>query len=107
MLKDTEKESRKPKQAAVMQAATGLFVRHGYDGASTEMIAERAGVSRQTIYNRFESKEALFLAIAKNLVHEVGHPRGCGQPSLPDGAGDTRAHPRSSRRNGKAEGARP
>ena len=26
-------------------------------------------------------------------------------PSLPDSAGDTRAHPRSSRRNGKAGGA--
>ncbi len=74
MLKDTEKETRRPKQAAVMQAATELFVQHGYDGTSTEMIAERAGVSRQTIYNQFESKEALFLAIAKNLIHEVAAP---------------------------------
>ncbi len=76
MLKETQRETRKPKQAAVLQAAAELFVQHGYDGTSTEMIAEKAGVSRQTIYNQFESKEALFLVIATDLVREVAAPLG-------------------------------
>ena len=76
MLKHKRKDPRKPKQAAVIQAAAELFVQHGYDGTSTEMIAERAGVSRQTIYNQFQSKEALFLAIAVDLVEEIFTPLG-------------------------------
>ncbi len=71
MQKGARKEPHKPKQAAVIQAAAELFVQHGYDGTSTEMIAERARVSRQTIYNQFESKEALFLAVATDLVNEI------------------------------------
>lgn len=65
------KDRHKPKQAAILCAAADLFVQHGYDGTSTEMIAEAAGVSRQTIYNQFENKEALFRAIATELVAEI------------------------------------
>lgn len=86
MLKGARKEPHKPKQAAVIQAAAELFVQHGYDGASTEMIAERAGVSRQTIYNQFASKEALFLAVAADLVGEIATSLG----EALEGAGDLR-----------------
>ena len=51
------------KQAAVIAAATRIFLEQGYDSASMDAIARRAGVSKQTIYNRFGSKEALFSAI--------------------------------------------
>lgn len=74
MQRAIRKERRKPKQAAIIHAAAELFVQHGYDGTSTEMIAEKAGVSRQTIYNQFDRKEALFLAIAADLVHDVIAP---------------------------------
>jgi TetR/AcrR family transcriptional regulator, mexJK operon transcriptional repressor len=70
------KGHRKRKRAAILDAAAELFVQYGYDGASTEMIAERAGVSRQTIYNQFANKEALFLAIAEDVVREVVSPLG-------------------------------
>jgi TetR/AcrR family transcriptional regulator, mexJK operon transcriptional repressor len=68
------KGRHRPKQAAVIDAAADLFVQYGYDGTSTEMIAEKAGVSRQTIYNQFENKQALFLAIAADLVQEILAP---------------------------------
>lgn len=71
---NSKKQRSTPKQAAVLDAAAELFIQHGYDGASTEMIAEKAGVSRQTIYNNFASKEALFLAIATDLVEELTAP---------------------------------
>lgn len=74
MQKPPKKVRPQPKHAAIIEAAAELFVQHGYDGTSTEMIAARAGVSRQTIYNQFESKEALFLAIASHLVEEVLAP---------------------------------
>jgi len=46
----------------------------GFEGTSIDQIAEAAGVSRQTIYNNFESKEALFKAIAGALADHVVEP---------------------------------
>ncbi|WP_414463592.1 TetR/AcrR family transcriptional regulator [Hyphomicrobium sp. DY-1] len=62
------------KRDAIIRAGSELFLSHGYDGASMEVIAEEAGVSRQTIYNQFESKEALFRAIIDCLVDEFMAP---------------------------------
>ncbi len=62
------------KRDAIVEAAAELFVSRGYDGASMDVIAEAANVSRQTIYNQFESKEELFRAIIDNLVDEFMAP---------------------------------
>jgi TetR/AcrR family transcriptional repressor of mexJK operon len=51
-----------------------LFAYRGYDGTSMDMIAEAANVSRQTIYNQFESKETLFRALVDDLVGELVAP---------------------------------
>ncbi len=69
--KKAQKDRPKIKQRAVIEAAEELFLQHGYDGTSIDMIAERAAVSRQTIYNQYESKEALFSAITADLVREI------------------------------------
>lgn len=52
------------KKTAVILAATGIFLEQGFHNASMDAIARAAGVSKQTIYNHFGSKEALFSAIA-------------------------------------------
>lgn len=44
----------------ILEAATALFVTAGYDGVNLDQVAQRAGVARQTVYNRFGSKEAVF-----------------------------------------------
>ena len=49
------------KRQAVFEAARDAFFELGY-GASMDAIAARAGVSKQTIYNLFASKEELFAA---------------------------------------------
>lgn len=41
------------------------FVLNGYDGASIQAIAKEAGVTRQTIHNRFGSKEQFFQTVIK------------------------------------------
>lgn len=48
------------KRAAIVQAATELFLRQGYDGTSTDQIAAAAAVSKQTVYNQFHDKQTLF-----------------------------------------------
>ncbi len=45
---------------AILAGARRLFLADGYDGVNLERIAEAAGVSRQTVYNQFGSKEAVF-----------------------------------------------
>lgn len=55
------------KHAAIERAGTAVFLRHGYESASMDAIAAEAGVSKQTVYNHFRSKEALFKAIIESL----------------------------------------
>ncbi|KQZ85239.1 hypothetical protein ASD56_02430 [Microbacterium sp. Root166] len=40
-----------------------MFVEHGYQGTAMSDIARRAGMSVGTLYNRFPSKEDLFLEV--------------------------------------------
>jgi AcrR family transcriptional regulator len=47
----------------ILAAAKELFLSDRYDGVNLERVADRAGVSRQTVYNRFGSKEAVFRAM--------------------------------------------
>lgn len=49
----------------ILAAARELFLADRYDGVTLERIAERAGVSRQTVYNRFGAKETVF----REMVH--------------------------------------
>ncbi len=50
------------KREAIVEAAVRLFMAGGY-GVSMEAIAADAGVSKQTIYNLFSTKEQLFAAV--------------------------------------------
>lgn len=46
----------------ILIASKALFLEDGYDGVNLDRIATRAGVARQTVYNLFGSKEAVFRA---------------------------------------------
>jgi len=60
------------KRAAIQQAASELFLTGGLKGTSMDAVAERAGVSKQTVYSHFDSKEALFRACIKSKVASYG-----------------------------------
>ena len=55
------------KRGAVMAAALELISEHGFHGASTAMIAERAGVGVGTIYRYFATKDELISALYLEL----------------------------------------
>lgn len=55
----------------ILRATAHILVRDGYDAASTNRIAERAGVSIGSIYQYFPDKEALFVAIVERHVDEM------------------------------------
>ncbi|WP_152360176.1 TetR/AcrR family transcriptional regulator [Microlunatus speluncae] len=51
-----------PKARAILGAATELFYAHGIHAVGVEAVAERAGVTKKTLYDRFGSKERLVVA---------------------------------------------
>lgn len=53
------------KRAAILEAAEGLFLQHGFEGVSMDQIAAAAGVSKLTVYSHFGDKDALFTEAAK------------------------------------------
>jgi len=52
----------------LLDAAYEVFARLGVHGASIEAICEAAGFTRGAFYSNFESKEALFIALADRQV---------------------------------------
>lgn len=50
---------------SIVGAAAQVFARHGYEGGTAERIAEQAGVSVGTVYERFADKDAILVALAE------------------------------------------
>lgn len=51
------------KVASILAAARELFIDHGFDAVSMDLVARQATVSKATLYAHFTSKEALFTAV--------------------------------------------
>jgi AcrR family transcriptional regulator len=49
----------------ILHAARAMFLDEGYSAISMEAVANRAGVSKGTLYARFPSKAALFKAVVE------------------------------------------
>ena len=67
----TERSSRLPagaRREQILDVAVQVFARSGYHGASMNDVAEAAGVTKPVLYQHFESKQGLYLA----LLEEVG-----------------------------------
>lgn len=72
------------KRAAILDAATEVFLKDGYLGASMDEIAARSAVSKQTVYKHFVSKEALFVEIVSSMTTAAGDEVHDQMPSLGD-----------------------
>lgn len=55
------------KHAAILKAATRLFLKSGYSSTSMEAIALAAKVTKQTVYAHYKSKDALFTCMVEEL----------------------------------------
>lgn len=53
---------------ALMDAATRVFLRDGFGAASIDKVAQEAGVSTRTIYERFKNKAELLVSVISRLV---------------------------------------
>ncbi|MCA9216381.1 MAG: TetR/AcrR family transcriptional regulator [Planctomycetota bacterium] len=52
------------KRQAILKASIEVFAQQGFGGADVEVIADRAGVGKGTVYRYFGNKRDLFLATA-------------------------------------------
>jgi len=57
--------------AELLAAALTLFVERGYAATRLQDIAERAGVTKGTVYRYFKNKDALFNAVAREHVKSL------------------------------------
>jgi AcrR family transcriptional regulator len=53
----------------ILGTAAKLFAEHGYADADTQLLAEKLGVGKGTIYRYFPSKQDVFLAAADRAMH--------------------------------------
>jgi AcrR family transcriptional regulator len=60
-ISDQAKEQRRQ---GILEAARGCFAELGYEGATVARLEQATGLSRGAIFNYFDSKEELFLALA-------------------------------------------
>src|SRR5947209_10172585 len=58
-------------RAHLLAVARELFVERGFGGTSIELVLERAGVSKGSLYHHFTNKEALFEAVLDDVETEV------------------------------------
>ncbi|MGW8527532.1 TetR/AcrR family transcriptional regulator [Nocardiopsis sp. NPDC055824] len=60
------------KRRAILDAAREVFLRGGYLGTNMDEIAAFSGVSKQTVYKHFGSKESLFVEIVTGMTSGAG-----------------------------------
>lgn len=65
------KRDTSKKRNSILDAAAVVFQEEGYESASMDRIAEAAVASKRTVYNHFESKEALFQEVVERMLVEV------------------------------------
>jgi AcrR family transcriptional regulator len=56
-------EHKDARREQILAGAQRAFARHGYEGATVGRLEEETGLSRGAIFNYFENKEALFIAL--------------------------------------------
>ncbi len=67
----TRTSGKEKTHRAVLDAARALFERKGYEAASTDEIARKAGVSKGTVYFHCPRKEDLFFAVVEREIERI------------------------------------
>lgn len=74
---------RASSRSVLEDAALDLFVEQSYAGTTVEQIAQRAGVSRNTFFNYFESKSDVFWVLVDDRLAELPEALAATPADLP------------------------
>lgn len=75
------------RRVLLIEAAEKVFVELGYGAASVDDIAKRAGMSKKTLYQLFDTKESLFTAVIaarRAALKDMIEAECCGDDQSPD-----------------------
>src|ERR687883_368390 len=67
----TARKTKEERREAVLDAALHVFAEAGYAGASTEEIAEKAGISQPYVFRLFGTKKELFKAVIARCFRQT------------------------------------
>ncbi|WP_438498324.1 TetR/AcrR family transcriptional regulator [Paenibacillus sp. IHBB 3054] len=67
----TKKQLKEHRVESLLLAAVEEFLEKGYDGASVDAIAKRAGVSKGGFYHHFPNKEVLLMEANQKLSEPI------------------------------------
>ena len=59
------------RRAQLLDVGRGVFAERGYDGATVEEVAARAGVSKPVVYEHFGGKEGLYEVVVDREVQSL------------------------------------
>jgi len=65
-----KKNKMQNRRQGIIEAARKVFYDNGYEMTSVDMIAEKVGVAKGTIYLYFRSKQKLFLAVGMEIIEK-------------------------------------
>src|SRR5256885_17006322 len=63
--------SRDERRAQILDAAAGVFAERGYEATSIDEVAEAAGISKPVIYDHFDSKKDLHIALIDKQTDDL------------------------------------
>ncbi len=55
----------------ILDAATQMFLAHGFGATSIDAVAQQLRMSKRTFYHRFPDKEALFAAVVHRIIQRL------------------------------------
>ncbi|MFF0817171.1 TetR/AcrR family transcriptional regulator [Rhodococcus sp. NPDC003318] len=69
------REQAEARQDELLDAALGLFLEHGFEMTTIEMIASHVGMTKRTVYAHHSDKASLFLAAVQRAINRQIIPR--------------------------------
>lgn len=85
-VENQETDRAQRKRGQILDAARRLFLAQGYAHTSTESVRREAGVSKETLYRYYRTKEELFADVLRRLTLEHLQQPFRWDEALADGA---------------------
>ncbi len=73
----------------ILDVAVQVFAQSGYHGASMNDVADAAGVTKPVLYQHFDSKQDLYLALLEDVGHRMLHAITKATTGAPNGKAQT------------------